>query len=242
MTPARPTSAQPISSIRRLLRGFFAVMILGLVFTAYIFAFHRYWPGQEEADADRDGIPNGRDMDADGDGFSALADGDADGDGLPNAEDLAGAAREFTGILYGGFRSVGARLGFLVCSDIPRLAYARAGIPLATLMADEFARSPASFDSEGGRNVPNTPWFFRRSRNIRAYFRSAGLLMEKCPRPAIGDIVFHGDYHCSLVVEVYPHGTVAEVETSGDRIWCRESRRPWVAQEVGRLLPPEQGP
>ena len=78
---------------RKLVRLGCTLTLISVGLGAYLSLFHRYSPGQENVDSD--------------------------GDGIINAADIAQSARELTKVLLGYSR--GSRMGFLVCSDLPRM-------------------------------------------------------------------------------------------------------------------------
>jgi uncharacterized protein YijF (DUF1287 family) len=172
---------------------------------------------------------------------------DADGDGIDDASDIARNARGLLGIGYdfsqGKFDNLGGRLGLVVCVDVPRLAYAGAGISLEKLLKDDFAAHPSHYDTDGGRNTPASPFFGRRVRNLYVYCHGNGCLIEKCGEPKVGDLVFYGRVHVALVVEVHGDGTYDEIEAAPAALVVAEHRhKRWVARDVGRILEPERQP
>jgi len=113
---------------------------------------------------------NQEDNDIDGDQIPILVDNDADGDGIDNIEDIVLNARKMKGTLYdysqGKYNNLAGRLGFLVCIDIPKIAYAEAGIYFEKILREDFNKYRALYDTEDGTNTPSTLYFYRRTRNI----------------------------------------------------------------------------
>jgi len=227
---------------RKLIR--FTVFGLILLFFAvvYILAFHTYrQKPTEQLDYDHDGIINVKDNDIDGDGTDNLTDKDSDGDGIDNMTDIISNTRDLKGILYdqlqGRLNNIGGKFGLIVCIDVPRIAYANAGIYIEKLMNEDYKANKTKYDSRNGTNTPNTQFFFRRVSNLFVYCRNSNKLIEKCLVPRIGDIVFYGTGHVTLVSDVHNDGTYDELETHpGTIVVIEHKNKKWVPRNVGRIL------
>ena len=60
--------------------------------------------------------------------------------------DVISNARKLKGVFYdqlqGGLNNIGGKSGFLVCCDVPNIAYAKAGISLEKLLNDDYKSHP----------------------------------------------------------------------------------------------------
>ncbi|WP_027724838.1 thrombospondin type 3 repeat-containing protein [Tuberibacillus calidus] len=206
----------------------------------YLVLFHGYH-GSAKANAEA-GVGEFTTDDVDGDGIPNLKDPDADGDGVPNAQDIVQAANRLVGVLYdplkGGYGNIGGKMGFIVCIDVPRIAYAKAGIRLADLLTADFKRHPKHYNTENGGNTPETPYFFRRVRNVYDYAQGNGFLVKDSLQPRVGDIVFYGRYHATLVTKVYQNGYYDEIEADPKLIFVKKHvHKKWQPHDVARLIP-----
>lgn len=131
---------------------------------------------------------------------------------------LAAAARGLKGVLYdqlkGGQRNLGGRLGFLVCIDVPRIAYAAAGVDLDSLLREDYRIHKEFYTVEASGNTPDTQFFVRRVRNLYAYCRANGKLLYNPPELRVGDLIFPNTSHIVLVSETRPDGTVSIIENA----------------------------
>lgn len=218
---------------------FFALIIL---FSGYILVFHSYHAKSSDAkDFDHDHIINVLDKDIDGDGISNLQDSDANGDGVKNKPQIVAAAKQLVGTLYdplkGEYGNIGGKLGFIVCIDVPRLAYNQAGISFKQLLTNDFNNHPEHYQTEHGLNTPKTPFFFRRVRNVYDYAKGNQKLIKNAETPKVADIVFYGRYHATLVTAVYADGTYDEIEADPNYIFVVDHHhKKWVPRDVARLL------
>ncbi|HEX7064178.1 MAG TPA: DUF1287 domain-containing protein, partial [Bacillales bacterium] len=151
-------------------------------------------------------------------------------------------AESLVGTLYdplkGAFNNIGGRMGFIVCIDVPRIAYADAGLYFQQLLTEDYRENPDHYNTENGINTPATNYFFRRVRNVYDFAKGNGLLIEKAAQPKVGDIVFYSQFHATLVVGVYPDGTYDEVEADPDLIFVKEHHhKKWEPRDVARILP-----
>ncbi|NLO90500.1 MAG: DUF1287 domain-containing protein [Elusimicrobia bacterium] len=131
---------------------------------------------------------------------------------------LVAAARGLKGVLYdqlkGGHNNIGGRLGFLVCIDVPRIAYAAAGVDLDSMLREDYKIHARFYPVEKPGNVPETPFFVRRVRNLYAYCRANGKLLHNPPELRAGDLIFPNTSHIVLVSEVRADGTISIIENA----------------------------
>ncbi|MGV3488542.1 MAG: thrombospondin type 3 repeat-containing protein [Tuberibacillus sp.] len=221
-----------------------AVIILGF---GYLYTFCGYHEKTAAlADADHDHISNQSDQDVDGDGIPNLKDLDVDGDGIENTKEIVNSASQLVGILYdplkGGYGNIGGKMGFIVCIDVPRIAYEHAGIYFQDLLTEDFNSHPEHYDAQNGMNTPKTPYFFRRVRNVYDFAKGNGYLIENSAKPRIGDIVFYGRYHATMVTKVYQNGAYYdEIEADPKLIFVKKHiHKKWHTRDVARFLPHEK--
>lgn len=163
---------------------------------------------------------------------------------------IVGEARNLVGLWYdplqGYLHDIGGRSGFIVCMDVPRLAYRNAGTSLRRLLEADYAAHPDHYGKHDGR--PGDPYFDRRARNLYTYCKFNGCLDTTGP-PEPGDVVFmsHGPNgwisHIALVSETAPDGSYRVVEASRDEWYVtreEDSRkmfdRGWTFRGFGRPL------
>ncbi|MFX3616920.1 MAG: DUF1287 domain-containing protein [Sporolactobacillus sp.] len=218
-------------------------VILAVIFcTGYLYQFRGFHNRQLfTGNLDHDRMINAFDPDTDGDGIFNLKDKDANNNGRSNRQDIVTGADHLVGILYdplkGGYGDLGWKMGFIVCIDVPRIAYAHAGISLDQLLKEDYDRHPAHYHTQGGMNTPATPFFYRRVRNVYDYAKTNGLLIRKTVKPRTGDIVFYSRYHATLVVGTHADGTYDEVEANPEQIVVRKHlHKKWKPRDVARLL------
>jgi uncharacterized protein YijF (DUF1287 family) len=218
---------------------FSGLLLAVLALVAYLWVFHSYYsPLRSHPDE-----PSGVVLAAKASGASRgpRSEADVDGDGIEDAADVARNARGLRGIGYdlfqGKYDNLGGRIGLVVCVDVPRIAYAGAGISLEKLLRDDFAAHPGHYDTDGGRNTPASPFFCRRVRNLYAYCLGNGCLIAGCAEPRVGDLVFYGRMHVALVTGVHGDGTYDEVEAAPRAVFVVEhEKKRWLARDVGRIL------
>jgi len=113
---------------------------------------------------------------------------------LPSIETVVANARSLSGTPYdplmGMYGNIGAKAGFIVCSDIPNIAYGLSGFSLRKMIEEDYKRNPSNYNSASG-NRPGNPYFHRRARNLYSYFKGNGLLLSPETLPHIGDLVFY---------------------------------------------------
>jgi uncharacterized protein YijF (DUF1287 family) len=166
---------------------------------------------------------------------------DINQNGISNKDEISEEGRKLVGTLYdplkGSIYNIGGKMGFIVCIDVPRIAYGHAGISLTNLLAEDYKNNPEHYDTEGGINTPETPFFFRRVRNVYDFAKGNDLLIEKAKTPEVGDIVFYGRYHATLVTAVHEDGTYDEVEAHPKLIFVKEHKnKEWIPRDVARIL------
>jgi len=170
-------------------------------------------------------------------------------DKLPSAEDVVRNARILKNVPYdyamGKFNDIGSKLGFIVCSDVPNIAYGLSGYSLKSMLENDFRRNPAAYNTSNG-NMPGNPFFHRRARNLHAYFRNRNLLIPPSTLPKTGDLAFYhwtpNGYisHVALVTEVHENNyklmesapdTYLAGETTGEAV----IKRGWILVGFGRM-------
>lgn len=164
--------------------------------------------------------------------------------------EIVAEARELIGIWYdpaqGYLNDAGGKLGFIVCMDVPRLAYSNAGTSLRRLLETDYKEHPDHYGKKDGR--PGDPYFDRRARNLYSYCRFNGCLDMKGP-PQPGDVVFmsHGPKawisQIALVSAVQADGRYQVVEASRDEWYVTREEdagkmlaRGWTFRGFGRPL------
>ena len=152
---------------------------------------------------------------------------------VDNARILSGAPYD---PLMGKFGDVGARLGFIVCSDVPNIAYGLAGFSLQQMLEEDFHRDPSPYEKSEG-NRPDGVFFHRRARNLHAFFQARGSLLPPTAAPRVGDLVFYRTSPKGYVSHV---ALVTETSTSGYRVF-ESAPETFVAQELPGSHPLERG-
>ncbi len=163
---------------------------------------------------------------------------------------IVAEARKLNGLLYdpaqGYFGDIGGKAGFIVCMDVPRLAYRNAGTSLRVLLERDYRAHPEHYGKRDGR--PGDPFFDRRARNLYSYCKNNACLdMVGPPKP--GDVVFmsHGPAswisHIALVSAVGADGSYEVVEASRDEWYVTREEdgetmlgRGWTFRGFGRPL------
>lgn len=163
-------------------------------------------------------------------------------------------ARKLRGVLYdplqGLFGDLGGRAGFIVCMDVPVIAYRNAGASIRSLLESAYRRHPEHFDPQDGK--PGNPFFHRRARNLFAFCRGSGRLSQDGP-PQPADVAFFSRgskgmiAHIALVSEASAGGKVRVTEASRDYWYMtREAeledvmRRGWVFRGFCDLQSPRE--
>jgi hypothetical protein len=170
-----------------------------------------------------------------------LSNPDIDGDGIKNAADIIANARSLKGVFYeylqGKYDNIGRKIGFLVCFDIPKIAYEKAGIDFEILLREDYKRHKEYYNSEKGNNTPSTSFFYRRTRNLYSYCKANNKLILNCNSPRPCDLIFYGQVHIAIVTEVHNNGTYNEIENAPWTIFTVEHKnKKWTPIDVGRIL------
>lgn len=157
------------------------------------------------------------------------------------AETVVAAARSLKGILYdqtkGKYNNIGGRCGMLVCIDVPRIAYAKAGIDMDSMLRADYKIHKQFYWHDGAPNTPESGFFVRRVRNLLAYCRANGKLIMDAPEPRPGDLVIYGMMHVAMVSDTDGKGNVRIIETAPDTLRTVEHDwTPWEPQKICRLL------
>ncbi len=159
-------------------------------------------------------------------------------------------ARKLVGIWYdpvqGYFNDIGGKWGFIVCMDVPRIAYRNSGASIRRLLEADYKLHPDHYGKRDGQ--PGDPYFDRRARNLYSFCKFNGCLSLKGP-PEPGDVVFmsHSETgwitHIALVSSVGPDGKYQVIEASRDDWYVtREEdgeilfKRGWVFRGFGQPL------
>ncbi|WP_284380334.1 CHAP domain-containing protein [Litoribrevibacter albus] len=149
-------------------------------------------------------------------------------------------SRSLSGTPYdpfmGMYDNIGGRFGFIVCSDVPNIAYGKAGYSFKILLEKSFNQSPDFYDSSNGNN-PSNPFFHRRARNLFSYFQSIDSLKSVSYSPQTGDLVFYRKSQNGYIAHV---ALVTEVFDGGYRV-MESAPKTLFAQEVDMESPIERG-
>jgi len=159
---------------------------------------------------------------------------------LPQATAVVANARTLKGTPYdpfmGAYNNLGAKWGFIVCSDVINLAYGKSGFSWQKQLQQDFVAHATFYDSRDGNN-PTNPYFHRRARNLFSYFKANHRLESPAYKPSPGDVVF---YRKSVNAPI-AHVTLVTA-WDGDRYRVMESApRTLFAQEVDQASPLNRG-
>lgn len=162
-------------------------------------------------------------------------------------------ARKLKGIMYdplqGKYNNIGGRLGFIVCIDVPILAYENAGYSIKNVMEEDFKKHPEHYDKRDW-NIPQNPFFHRRARNLYDYCKGNNRLIHLNHRPKVGDVVFYtkkqGDIisHIALITKV-EDDSYWVIESAPETILSKETanknveNRGWIPVAFGRIIKTE---
>ena len=168
---------------------------------------------------------------------------------VPTQENLIKNAYRLRGAPYdpwmGAHDDMGSKLGFVVCSDVPNIAYGLSGFSIREALRRDFQLHPEAYDASDG-NTPRNPFFHRRARNLYAYFKANNLLLPATAKPSVGDLVFYRRTpkgiiaHVALVTKVTSNG-YAVMESAPRTLFAREAthtspvRRGWILAGIGHL-------
>lgn len=153
---------------------------------------------------------------------------------------VAANARRLNGTLYdpfkGGCSDIGSVMGWIVCADVPRLAYAKAGYDLDVAVKKS---TPTG-------NVERSA---RRTRDVHAFLSENGWMVLEGAPLLPGDIAFFAKesggtpMHCALVTEAGQAADARFAESTGRTVFSGEVRlaeileRGWKSVGVGRIVP-----
>jgi hypothetical protein len=168
---------------------------------------------------------------------------------LPTPESVVSNAKLLSGTPYdplmGMHGNLGAAVGFIVCSDVPNIAYGLAGFSLQSMLERDFKLHPAAYNTTNG-NKPGNPYFHRRARNLYAYFEANGRALPPETNPKVADLVFYrhnpNSYvsHIALVTAVSSAG-YRVMESAPETIFAQEVdgsspiKRGWLLAGFGRM-------
>jgi hypothetical protein len=171
---------------------------------------------------------------------------------LPLQETVVRNARSLRGAPYdpvkGGLGNIGSRLGFMVCADVPNLAFGLSGFSIKRMLEADFLVHPGAYDTSGG-NRPGNPFFHRRARNMMSYFRANDRLVPPAGEPMVGDFVLYARHdggpveHVALVISA-DADQYRVFESAPNTIFAGEVdgtspvRHGWVVQGIGRMYGP----
>lgn len=159
---------------------------------------------------------------------------------LPDPKELVRNALSLSGTPYdplmGMYGNAGAAAGFIVCSDVPNLAYGLSGYSLQAMLEADFKVHPAAYNTANG-NKPGNPYFHRRARNLYAYFQANGRVLPPNSLPGVGDLVFYRHVPASYVSHV---ALVTAVEGNTYRV-MESAPKTFFAQEVSATSPMSRG-
>lgn len=170
---------------------------------------------------------------------------------LPPADAIIARAKTLKGTPYdplmGMYGNIGASLGFIVCSDVPNIAFGQEGYSWQEVLAEDFKQHPAAYNSGNGNN-PDNPFFHRRARNLYSYFKANKRLKPVDSLPSAGDLVFYRKSekgyiaHVALVTEVVGH-EYNIMESAPKTLLAQEvdgnspMGRGWIVAGFGRVYP-----
>jgi uncharacterized protein YijF (DUF1287 family) len=161
-------------------------------------------------------------------------------DNLPQVENVIKNARKLLGAPYdplmGMYGNIGAKVGFIVCSDIPNIAFGLSDYSWKEALEKDYKENSKFYNSSEG-NVPGNPYFHRRARNLHSYFDANNRLKLGSYKPNIGDMVFYRKSKNGYVAHV---ALVSEITTNGYKI-IESAPKTFFAQEVDQDSPIERG-
>jgi hypothetical protein len=101
----------------------FIVGLAIFIFCASVFIFRSGYHGPREFPVSKTGLPSPETV-------------------IANARGLAGAPYDPFGGKYG---NIGAKAGFIVCSDVPNIAYGLSGFALQRMLEEDYKGHPSSY-------------------------------------------------------------------------------------------------
>lgn len=149
---------------------------------------------------------------------------------LPNSQSVVSHARSLKGVPYdmlqGKFSDIGAKLGLIVCSDVPNIAYGRAGYSLRAMLERDVQIHPERYGSSADNDI-SSPFFHRRARNLYTFFKANNRLFSPDTQPRIGDLAFYRNTpagnisHVTLVTQTTGNG-YSVMESAPETVFARE--------------------
>lgn len=165
--------------------------------------------------------------------FSGIGELPPVGHVIENAKALSGTPYD---PLMGMHGNIGADVGFIVCSDVPNIAFGLSGYSWKNILEDDYKKNSKFYNSKNG-NKPGNPYFHRRARNLYSYFQANGKLRTGDSSPKAGDMAFYRKSESGYIAHV-----ALVTEVSGERYMLMESApKTLVAQEVEQHSPIERG-
>jgi uncharacterized protein YijF (DUF1287 family) len=163
------------------------------------------------------------------------------GSQLPEQSLLVENAKRLIGTPYdplmGKHDNIGSDLGFMVCSDVPNIAYGLSGYSIKLALAQDFRKNPSAYDARHGNN-PANPYFHRRARNLYAFFKSRGKLKAAdAGKPKVGDLAFYRKTPKGYIAHV---ALVSQVTNQGYKL-IESAPKTLFVQEVSAQSPIERG-
>lgn len=159
---------------------------------------------------------------------------------LPKSDLVIRNARALIGTPYdplmGMYGNIGAKAGFIVCSDVPNIAFGASGYSWKEVLEKDFKVNSKFYNSDNG-NKPGNPFFHRRARNLYAYFRANGRLKTGDFKPEVGDLVFYRKSNNGYIAHV---ALVSAVTRNGYKL-IESAPGTLVVQEVDQTSPIERG-
>lgn len=164
----------------------------------------------------------------------------AGGGNLPPVNNVIEKAKDLKGTPYdplmGMYDNIGASAGFIVCSDIPNIAYGLAGYSWQQVLKKDFSEHPDAYNTADNNN-PRNPYFHRRARNLHAYFNANNRLMPSSYKPVEGDLIFYRKTPNGYVAHV---ALVTAVSETGYKL-MESAPKTIIAQEVDHVSPINRG-
>ena len=166
-----------------------------------------------------------------------------------DVQDVVANARSLKAAPYdpwmGGHDNIGAKFGFIVCSDVVNIAYGLSGFSWQQALQSDFLKHASFYNSRDGNN-PSNPYFHRRARNLFAYFKANHRLESLDYVPVPGDLVFYRKLprgaiaHVTLVTEAYAN-QYRVMESAPRTLFAQEVadqsplQRGWIFAGFGRV-------
>lgn len=159
---------------------------------------------------------------------------------LPPIDAVIESARSLRGTPYdplmGMHGDIGGKAGFIVCSDVPNIAYGLNGYSWKEVLENDYKINSNFYNSQNG-NKPGNPYFHRRARNLYSYFKANNRLRNQDYTPNVGDLVFYRKNKHGFIAHVT---LVSEVTETGYKL-MESAPKTLIAQEVDHNSPIERG-